>query len=64
MAKPFFREYITRLEDTPGIDYDPELRFHLPPGGIGIELDCGEYESGELFEEFEDTEFEGAFSNR
>ena len=64
MAKPFFREFIKRLEETPGIDYDPELRFHLPPGGIGIELDCGEYESGELFEEFEDTEFEGAFSNR
>jgi penicillin-binding protein 1A len=64
MAKPFFREFIKRLEDTPNIDYDPTLRFHVPPGDLGIELDCGEYEAGDLFEEFESTEFEGAFSNR
>ena len=64
MAKPFFREFIRRLETTPGVDFDPELRFHVPPGDIGIELDCGEYQEGGLFEEFEDLEFEGGFSNR
>jgi len=43
MAKPFFRSFIKRLEETEGLDYDPDARFYRPPGDLGIELDCSKY---------------------
>ena len=43
MAKPFFREFIKRLEGTPDIEYDVDARFYRPPGDLGIELDCSKY---------------------
>ncbi len=43
MAKPFFREFIKRLEAEKDIDYDPNARFHRPAGDLGIEMDCNEY---------------------
>lgn len=46
MAKPFFHEFIKRLENTPGVDFDPSARFPRPPGDMDIELDCSKYSSG------------------
>lgn len=63
MAKPFFRAFIKRLEETEGLDYDPEARFHRPPGDLGIELDCSKYRTGVppgdegMEDEFEEAPF-------
>ncbi len=46
MAKPFFSEFIKALENTPGVDFDPSVRFPRPPGDMDIELDCSKYSSG------------------
>ena len=43
MAKPFFHEFIKRLENTKGVDFDPSARFPRPPGDMDIELDCSKY---------------------
>ncbi len=43
MAKPFFREFIKRLENDPTIGWDVNARFTRPPGDLGIELNCAEY---------------------
>ncbi|GJM35238.1 MAG: hypothetical protein DHS20C18_42390 [Saprospiraceae bacterium] len=61
MAKPFFREFIKALENTPDIDYDASAKFYRPPGDLGIELDCAEYENGIVPLE-EDDIFEDEFS--
>ncbi len=45
MAKPFFREFIKALENTPGVDFDPTARFPRPPGDMDIELDCSRYDA-------------------
>lgn len=45
MAKPFCRKLFQRLEADPDSGYDPTPRFHLPPGDLGIELDCSQYQS-------------------
>ena len=60
MAKPFFREFIKRLEKTPDIDYDVNARFYRPPGDIGIEMNCDEYLKDDL--KLEDDGFEDEFS--
>lgn len=64
MAKPFFREFIKRLEGDPSIGFDVNARFYRPSGDIGIELDCSKFEvikpaNGEEFgrEEFGDDIF-------
>lgn len=46
MAKPFFVEFLKRLERSTMADYDPEARFYRPPGDLGIELDCSKYQGG------------------
>ncbi len=56
MAKPFFREFLHRLEASEDIGYDATARFHRPPGDIGIEMDCDEYQRSPL--PLEDNEFE------
>jgi penicillin-binding protein 1A len=43
MAKPFFIEFIKRLEASNNVDYDPRLRFFRPEGDLQIELDCSKY---------------------
>ncbi|MDX1939856.1 MAG: transglycosylase domain-containing protein [Saprospiraceae bacterium] len=44
MSKPFFREFIKRLENDPKIAWDLNARFLRPPGDLGIELNCAEYD--------------------
>lgn len=44
MAKPFFRNFIKRLEaESDSIDYDMNARFQVPAGNLNIELDCNKY---------------------
>ena len=64
MAKPFFREFIGRLEKTPGIEYDVNARFYRPPGDLGIVLDCAEYHHAYpgFVPETEENEAEDIFS--
>lgn len=42
MAKPFFREFMKKLEAS-DLDYDPSARFAEPEGGLDIETDCAKY---------------------
>lgn len=44
MARPIFVKFMQGLESTPGIDYNPNISFEEPEGGVGIELDCEVYE--------------------
>lgn len=43
MAKPFFKAFLRRLENSPEVDYDPSLKFAVPEGGLDIETDCAKY---------------------
>ena len=43
MAKPFFKAFLTRLENSPETGYDPSARFPEPEGGMDIETDCEKY---------------------
>ena len=60
MAAPFFAKFMVRLENDKSINFDTQARFFRPPGELGIELDCSQYnntESGEIIEDdgfFED----------
>jgi penicillin-binding protein 1A len=63
MAKPFFREFIKRLQVAEDVDFEPNAKFIRPPGDLEIEINCeryrslrGEYESEEFHENeiFED----------
>ena len=59
MAKPFFKEFIARLESEKDIDYNSTARFYRPPGDLGIEMDCNEYNrKTRLFDDME--EFDGS----
>lgn len=60
MAKPFFREFMKRLEKVTDIDYDINAKFYRPPGDIGIEMNCDEYLKDDL--KLEDDAFEDEFS--
>ncbi len=44
MAKPFFRQLIKDLEKDENSGYDYKTPFYRPPGPLGIELDCSQYE--------------------
>lgn len=44
MAKPFFAEFLKRIEKSSKVDYNPNARFFRPPGDLGIELDCSKYQ--------------------
>ena len=57
MAKPFFREFIKRLEKSEQIDFDTKAKFYRPPGDLGIVLNCQEYE-GEILPIDGDQEFQ------
>jgi penicillin-binding protein 1A len=43
MAKPFFRTFLDELEKRDDVDFDPNARFNIPPGGMDIEIDCEKY---------------------
>lgn len=43
MAKPFFREFIKRLQEAKDVDFEPNARFIRPPGDLEIEMDCARY---------------------
>ena len=45
MAKPFFKDFMKRLEADEDADYDIKARFSIPQGDLGIELDCTKYEN-------------------
>ncbi len=45
MAKPFFHEFMKRVEADETINFDTDAKFYRPSGGIGIELDCEEYDN-------------------
>jgi penicillin-binding protein 1A len=45
MAKPFFKAFLTRLENSTAVDYDATARFVKPVGGLDIETDCAKYNS-------------------
>jgi penicillin-binding protein 1A len=62
MAKPFFQAFIKKLEASDEVDYDPSATFYRPPGDLGIEMDCSQFERATLpggaeGEEFEDEGF-------
>lgn len=44
MAKPFFIRFLESLEAHPETGYDPAAKFFRPPGGLGIELNCGNFQ--------------------
>ncbi len=43
MARPFFKAFLRRLENSPEVDYDPNKRFERPAGPLDIETDCSKY---------------------
>ncbi|MEM9824431.1 MAG: penicillin-binding transpeptidase domain-containing protein, partial [Bacteroidota bacterium] len=44
MARPFFAKLLRKLERDKAVDYDIEARFNIPPGDLGIVIDCEEYD--------------------
>jgi len=49
MARPFFAKLLQKIERDPEVDYDKKARFNVPPGDLGIVVDCEEY--GSIFSE-------------
>ena len=43
MARPVFANFMKRIEKDETVDYDASKRFKIPPGDIGIEIDCELY---------------------
>ena len=43
LARPYFTEFMKRIEADEESGYNPKARFYIPKGDIGIELDCEEY---------------------
>jgi len=60
MAKPFYRNFIKRIQDAEDVDYEAEAVFVEPYGGLDIEIDCEKYEQLQRqqnsVEEFEENE--------
>jgi len=69
MARPFFSKFLLKVEADKTVDYNPDARFYVPSGDLGIVLDCEEYrydsdlrpdmmdENGEMPDEEEDESF-------
>jgi penicillin-binding protein 1A len=55
MAKPFFREFIKRLQIAEDVDFEADAVFVRPPGELEIEIDCDKYKS--LQKQYEAEEF-------
>ena len=43
MARPFYKAFLKRLEESQDVDYDPEKKFVRPEGPLDIETDCSKY---------------------
>jgi penicillin-binding protein 1A len=43
MARPIFASFIERLEKDANSGYDFNAKFKVPPGDLGIELNCAKY---------------------
>ena len=43
MARPFFKAFLQRLENSTITDYNPNAKFAVPEGGLDIETDCSRY---------------------
>ena len=43
MARPFFKAFLSRLENSTSTDYNPNAQFEIPEGGLDIETDCNKY---------------------
>jgi len=67
MARPFYTNFLKRLESDPNVNYDKTARFEVPAQQL-VELDCSKYEALqpqekddvelELDEELDDAELE------
>lgn len=60
MARPYFAKLMKKLESDPKSGYDPNKRFKIPPGDLGITIDCGEYNKAatQNSDEFSENAFE------
>ncbi len=59
MARPYFAKLIKKLENDPKSGYDYNKKFKIPPGDLGITINCGDYNSAnKSTEEFSENEFE------
>ena len=45
MARPYFLDFMKRVEKDKGLGFNTNATFKAPEGDIGIELDCSTYES-------------------
>jgi penicillin-binding protein 1A len=59
MAKPFFKNFMKRLEAEEDIDYDYKAKFHRPPGDLGIEMDCSKHRNNAFNLGDDESEDEG-----
>lgn len=60
MAKPFFRSFILRLQESKDVDFEATARFVRPTGEMEIETDCSRYKaihSGRDVDEFQETRY-------
>lgn len=44
MARPYFKEFMQRVERDPKIAFDSQAQFAFPEGDLGVEIDCSVYE--------------------
>jgi penicillin-binding protein 1A len=65
MARPFFKAFLQRLENSTHTGYDSGARFAVPEGGLDIETDCSKYRgmnSGPVIDHYSpDETFEEEF---
>ena len=54
MARPFYTEFLKRLEADPRSKYDKNARFNIPENQI-VELDCSKYDALQPEEKEEDS---------
>ncbi|MCB0636481.1 MAG: transglycosylase domain-containing protein, partial [Lewinella sp.] len=43
MAKPFFRSFVSRIQQDTSLHWNFDNHFYRPPGDLGIELNCDAY---------------------
>jgi len=58
MAKPFFREFMKRIESDKDLGFDFTKRFQRPPGDLEIELNCAVYLKDQYRPEDSSEEFD------
>jgi len=59
MAKPFYQEFLKRLEADPTADYNWKSRFARPKGDLSIGLDCNDHTARGDDDEATDSDEEG-----